>query len=131
MQKSKQKEQFWGEIIRSIPENEKSIEIDTSVENVIGLWGPAPHYQMCHMTDQNAGVWISQENMCVMIKANRDVDDSENNPKMYGMGANPYHGHYRSYDIHDQAGVTANNYDANPNDNKEANYIANMITRFL
>lgn len=35
------------------------------------------------------------------------------------------------FDIHDQAGVTANNYDANPNDNKEANYIANMITRFL
>ncbi len=131
-QKEKQKNKFWGEVLKSIPENEKAVETFTEIDVVEGFWGTNVHSELA----QTAGDQLEDETensrpidqisftytqMQIMIRANRDADEDS---KLRNMDANPYHGYYQSYKDHDDTSdVTSADY---PN-RKDVNYVANYI----
>ncbi len=131
-QKEKQKEKFWGEVLKTIPENEKAVETFTDVDVVEGMWNSVNHTYLT----QTAGDELEDETehnqpidqisftitqMQIMIQANYDADTDS---KLKNMDANPYHGYYQSYKNHDDiSGVTSADY---PN-RKDVNYVANYI----
>lgn len=87
--KEKQKEKFWGEVLKTIPENEKAVEAFTEVEVVEGMWAGTGHTAQINYGLQDSGVSFTAEQMKVLAKACNypDVDAD-----LKDMDDNPYHG---------------------------------------
>lgn len=106
VQKKKQEEMFWGEIVRSIPENETELATDAEIENVVGIWknvvsnsniGNVGHNLLINngssqlqMESQNRIEFTSNQ-ISLLFIASRTVD---NHSDFKGMTANPYHGYF-------------------------------------
>ena len=110
-QKEKQKEQFWGEIVKSIPENEKTLEVFTDEENVVGLWRGAGHVDLTIYADDNTNVSFTSDQLRILKAGCKYPDRTVTT--MAGMSANPYHGYVW--------------LSANGNTYIESNYLANYI----
>jgi len=113
-EKAKQKEKFWGEVLKTIPENEKAVETFTEVEVVEGMWyntreNTPGHYELVDYGESQHTYVFSKEQLSIMMYASKYVD---NTAGFEGMKANPYHGYYRR----EKEGVIY-----------EANYVANYI----
>ncbi len=114
-EKKQKKEKFWDEVLKTIPENEKTVETFTEVEVVEGMWSKDDH--------QNAvgnacyGVSLSPEQRKILLYACKYpdgfIEEDENEP-LEGMYTNPYHGFLWSGDKSEEI-------------SGESNYIANYI----
>ena len=124
--KEKQKEKFWGEVLKTIPENEKAVETFTGVEIVEGMWlkDHRDYDGKLHEDFVITGVEGSQvisftgEQMKILKYACGYPDATKGGLNAAGK---PYHGHLWQYKV----------YKVNGNDRyvpvTEANYVANYI----
>ncbi len=124
--KEKQKEKFWGEVLKTIPENEKAVETFPGTEVVGGLWlkDNRDHVGKLHENFVITGVEGSQvisftgEQMKILKYACGYPDATKGGLNAEGK---PYHGHLWQYKI----------YPVNGKDRyvpvAEANYVANYI----
>lgn len=87
-QKEKQKNKFWGKVLKEIPENEKAVEIFTGIEIVEGMWGKNDHMGLVNFAGQATGLSFTQEQMKILLYACKYPDISEDLAGMY-----PYHGY--------------------------------------
>lgn len=110
-QRIKQRELFWGEIVKSIPENEKSLQVFSNQENVVGLWRGTGHEELTIYAENNMNVSFTSDQLRI-LKAGCKYPD-KGNTTMAGMSANPYHGYVW--------------LSANGNPHVESNYLANYI----
>lgn len=114
-EKEQQKEKFWGEVLKTIPENEKAVETFTEVEVVEGLWSMTTHEDV--VSNEWDEVRLTSNQMKILLYACKYPDKS--NPDktegpLQGMYTNPYHGFLWSGDTSEE--ITG-----------ESNYIANYI----
>ncbi len=124
--KEKQEEKFWGEVLKTIPENEKAVETFPGTEVVEGLWlkDHWKHDGKLHEDFVITGVEGSQvisftgEQMKILKYACGYPDATKGGLNAEGK---PYHGHLWQYKI----------YPVNGKDRyvpvAEANYVANYI----
>lgn len=135
-QKDKQKNKFWGEVIKNIPENEKAVEIFTGVEAVEGMWGSGEnnsntgvvingHKQLIqngrtYIESSSQGlVTFTNDQIKLLIKASALADSDS---KLKDMDANPYHGFYLKRKNHDDISTQVSGENG-----LESNYVANYI----
>lgn len=90
IQKEKQEAKFWGEIVRTIPENEKSLEVFCDEENVVGLWRGTSHDGLTIYADDNTNVSFTADQLKI-LKAGCKYPDKKAT-SMEGMDSEPYHG---------------------------------------
>ncbi len=95
--KEKQKEKFWGEVLKTIPENEKAVETFTGVEVVEGMWlkDNRDHEGKRHedfIYDGLTGTQMSftAAQMAVLTFACGYPDKADSG--LHDMDDNPYHG---------------------------------------
>ena len=97
---------FWGEIVRSVPENETELVTDAEIENVVGIWrnvNPSDSTDIVghnlllnngssqlQMQSQN-GIVFTSDQIGLLFIASKTVD---NHSDFKGMTANPYHGYF-------------------------------------
>lgn len=112
--KEKQKEKFWGEVLKTIPENEKAVETFTGVDVVEGMWGSAGHVNLVYNGLVGTQMSFTGDQMIILTYACKYPDNETSG--LSGAG-NPYHGHLWEYEL--RAGKYV------PIDN--SNYIANYI----
>lgn len=133
-QKEKMKEMFWGEVLKTIPENEKAVECFTGVEVVEGMWGSGKtingtttngHKQLIEngITQLEMGsqgnIDFTSEQMKIIIEASHLADSDS---KLKDMDANPYHGFYLQRKEHDDV-VSSASGESGPMSNYVANYV--------
>ena len=132
--KEKQKEKFWGEVLKTIPENEKAVETFTGVEVVEGMWAGTGHKNLVEYKNQELRLGFTANQMKILVYACNFPDESGiiyKNPWdsiFKNMDVNPYHGFLwaRDFDlrIKDSAGnLEAYNYRPLYNSNYIANYL--------
>ncbi len=124
--KEKQKEKFWGEVLKTIPENEKAVETFTGVEVVEGMWlkdhrdydGKLHEDFVITGVEGNQVISFTGEQMKILKYACGYPDATKGGLNAEGK---PYHGHLWQYKI----------YPVNGKDKyvpiAEANYVANYI----
>ena len=129
--KESQKNKFWGEVIKSIPENEKAVETFTGVEVVEGLWGSGEsgnvdgHKQLIvngrtSIESSSQGlVTFTNDQIKLLLKASALADSDI---KLKDMDANPYHGFYLKRKNHDDITTQVSGETGNA-----SNYVANYI----
>ena len=133
-QKEKMREKFWGEVLKSIPENEKAVECFSGVEVVEGMWKSGKtqdgitingHKQLLEngstqleMSSQG-NINFTSVQMDIIIEACHLADSDE---KLKDMDANPYHGFYMQRKEHDrfESSAFGENWPV-------SNYVANYI----
>lgn len=93
VQKKKASEKFWGEILRTVPENEKDIETFEGLENVVGLWSGTVHGNITTDAADEATVTVTQAQLDILLAGSKYPDKDFTGMK--GMSANPYHGLFR------------------------------------
>lgn len=118
-QKEKQKDKFWGEVLKTIPGNDKVVETFTEVEVVEGMWNGTEHGYSVSAGIQDLRLSFTAEQMKILVYASKYPDDSESG--LNDMDKNPYHGFLwnRSTKKDDKGiRILTNN----------SNYISNYIT---
>lgn len=122
--KEKQKEKFWGEVLKTIPQNEKAVETFTELDVVEGMWKEEIHTYVVDAGVKDLQLSFTYEQMQVLLYAAAYPDKEDS--FLEDMDDNPYHGFLwqRQYKIR-----IVNNkkekYDYKPLYN--SNYIANYI----
>ncbi len=86
--KEKQKEKFWGEVLKTIPENEKAVETFTGVEVVEGMWGSAGHSGLGAVVNEMSVSFTSEQMKILTFACNYPDQDAG----LKDMDDNPYHG---------------------------------------
>lgn len=126
-EKVKQKDKFWGEVLKTIPENEKAVETFTEVEVVEGMWATEEHRYFGEVVEGTT-IYFTSDQMRILTYA-LDYPDEPWNQKIYlkgedtelkGMENNPYHGFLWQKKLN---GEPLNNV----SDHMNSNYIANYI----
>lgn len=130
VQRKKQQEKFWGEIIKMVPQNEKDVEVFTEVEVVEGLWENGTterdgkitegHVQLiedAYYINPEPYVYFTSEQLQIFKNASYKADHDS---KLKDMDANPYHGFYMQRKVHDD-------YNGTNSLNISSNYVANYI----
>lgn len=129
-EKAKQKEKFWGEVLKTIPENEKAVETFTEVEVVEGMWREEEHKGVMGEEKPLAlRLNISPAQMKLMTYACKypdepDVDyeavtDVKKRDLLKAMSNNPYHGFLWQW--------KEDNIELELDDYMNSNYISNYI----
>ena len=88
--KEKQKEKFWGEVLKTIPENEKAVETFTGLEVVEGMWGSSDHEYLVDTGVIELKLSFTAEQMKILSYA-CNYPDKEGSG-LEDMDDNPYHG---------------------------------------
>ncbi len=89
-EKEKQKEKFWGEVLKTIPENEKTVETFTGVEVVEGMWEAPGHQYLVNTGVIELKLNFTAEQMKVLSYACNYPDKKGSG--LNDMDDNPYHG---------------------------------------
>ncbi len=121
-EKEKQKEKFWGEVLKTIPENEKAVETFTGVEVVEGMWGSAGHSGLGAVVNEMSVSFTSEQMKILTFACNYPDQDAG----LKDMDDNPYHGflwqrQYKERIVNNKK----EKYDYKPL--YDSNYIANYI----
>ncbi len=88
--KEKQKEKFWGEVLKTIPENEKAVETFTGVEVVEGMWEAPGHQYLVDTGVIELKLSFTAEQMKILSYACNYPDKGGSG--LEDMDDNPYHG---------------------------------------
>lgn len=128
--KEKQKEKFWGEVLKTIPENEKAVETFTELDVVEGMWlkdnrdyeGKLHEHFIITGVEGNQVISFTKEQMDILKFACGYPDASKGGLNAEGK---PYHGHLWQYKIYPVNGTKQ--YIAVAESNYVSNYI--LLTR--
>lgn len=88
--KEKQKEKFWGEVLKTIPENEKAVETFVELDVVEGMWNGTEHGYAVTAGVQDLRLSFTAEQMKILVYAAKYPDNKSSG--LYDMDMNPYHG---------------------------------------
>ena len=121
--KEKQKEKFWGEVLKTIPENENAVETFTDLDVVEGLWlkdnsnyEGKRHEDFIYYGLVGTQMSFTTTQMAVLTFA-CGYPDTENSG-LHDMDANPYHGFFLQRKSENGSKLSIP---------LESNYIANYI----
>lgn len=115
--KEKQKEKFWGEVLKTIPENEKAVETFTGVDVVEGMWLKDKHQETVDygVRDTLLSFSFTQMKVLTFACAYSDYKEDKSGAGLDEAGK-PYHGHLWEYKV--EGGYVPIG---------ESNYVANYI----